>query len=149
MDLGDVQVRELPEQPTVVVPLMGPLDRLEEMLAQAFEDLRTVPASGPRYARYFRMAPMVEVEAGVPVSQPMEVTGLLRASQLPACRAAMVHHRGPFDTLEAAYRLLEDWMDLNGKQPAGPPWEVYTRWGTEVYWPIEDVIASAVSEDAA
>lgn len=149
MELGDVQVRELSEQPTVVVPMVGPLDRLEEMLAQAFEDLSGIPRSGPRYARYFRMAPMVELEAGLFVAEPMEMVGLIRPSRLPACRAAVVHHRGPFHTLETAYRLLEDWMDLHGKQPAGPPWEIYTRWGTEVYWPIEDLIAAAVSEDAA
>jgi effector-binding domain-containing protein len=51
-------------------------------------------------------------------------------------------------TLHNAYLLLQSFVESSGRQPAGPPREIYltdpaeepdeTKWRTEVQWPLLD-----------
>lgn len=77
------------------------------------------PAETP--AAQLRSAVGYVLAEGVQIDPPLvEVT-------LPAGRAAVLHHRGPYTTLAAAYdQLYCDWLPTSGEEPADtPPYEVY------------------------
>jgi effector-binding domain-containing protein len=65
------------------------------------------------------------VEVGVELRVPCPLTGRVVASALPAVQVAMTVHRGPYAGLAAAHRAVLDWCAAQGRQPAGPRWEVY------------------------
>ena len=65
------------------------------------------------------------VEVGVELLVPCTLTGRVVASALPAGQVAMTTHRGPYAGLTEAHRAVLDWCAAQGRQPAGPRWEVY------------------------
>lgn len=65
------------------------------------------------------------VEVGVLLSQSCPLTGQVVASALPAGRAAMTVHRGPYSGLGAAHQAVQDWCAAHGLRMAGPRWEIY------------------------
>jgi effector-binding domain-containing protein len=81
------------------------------------------------------------VEVGVELGQPCPLTGRVVASALPAGRAAITVHRGPYAGLSSAHRAVAGWCTAQGLRPAGPRWEIYgphrddpAELWTEVYW---------------
>ena len=88
--------------------------------------------------------PQVAVEVGVELDQPCPLTGRVVASTLPAGPVAMTVHYGPYAGLGAAHQAVHDGCTAQGRQPAGPRWEVYgphdddpAKVWTEVYWLLE------------
>ena len=78
------------------------------------------------------------------------------ARTLPGTFAAFTLHRGPYDLLSHAYSALAGWIDAEGREADGPPWEIYPTDGnprsphdyrTEIYWPLREV-ARATDQDA-
>ena len=65
------------------------------------------------------------VEVGVELLVPCTLTGRVVASALPAGQVAMTTHCGPYAGLAEAHRAVIDWCAAQGRQPAGPRWEVY------------------------
>jgi effector-binding domain-containing protein len=65
------------------------------------------------------------VEVGVELRQPCPLTGRVMASTLPAGQVAVTLHRGPYAGLASAHRAVLDWCAIQGREPAGPRWEVY------------------------
>lgn len=67
---------------------------------------------------------------------------------LPGGAAATTIHAGPYDTLGEAYAAVEGWIESEGLEPAGAPWECYVTdpaefpdpkdWRTEIFWPVRD-----------
>ena len=84
-------------------------------------------------------APSVEV--GVEVVDSFLSGGAVVSSLLPAGEVAMTVHRGPYDGLSSAHRAIWEWCAANGREVAGPRWEIYGDWHedpsqleTEVYY---------------
>jgi effector-binding domain-containing protein len=85
------------------------------------------------------------VEVGVELTQPCPLTGRVVASHLPAGPVAMTVHSGPYSGLGEAHQAVHDWCAEQGRQPAGPRWEVYgphdpdpAKVWTEVYYLLAD-----------
>jgi effector-binding domain-containing protein len=108
--------------------------------------------AGPVFTRYHRRSGAdgahpddIELEAGVPVDRALPGDGRVRAGELPAGLAVSTVHLGPYDQLPAASEALATWVQENGREPAGPPWEFYlndptttepAQWKTEVLQPL-------------
>ncbi|MEM6994117.1 MAG: GyrI-like domain-containing protein [Myxococcota bacterium] len=103
------------------------------------------PAGQP-FARYHTMGEPIDVEAGLPTSQPGVATDAIAVSELPGGPAATTIHRGPYDGLGDAYEALYAWAKENDRAPAGGPWEIYLtdpgaqpdpqQWETKVILPL-------------
>ncbi len=85
------------------------------------------------------------VEVGVQLDQSSPLTGQVVASSLPAGRAALTVHRGPYAGLRAAHQAVQDWCAAQGLRTAGPRWEIYgphdddpAKVWTEVHWLLSD-----------
>jgi AraC family transcriptional regulator len=92
---------------------------------------RGIAMMGPPITRYTSWGPaMVTIQAGLPVAPGAEGEG------------------GPYDGLADAHAAVERWIDDNGLEPAGGPWEVYltdpgevpspAEWKTEIVWPLAE-----------
>ena len=81
------------------------------------------------------------VEVGVVLDQPCQLTGRVVTSALPAGTTAMTVHRGPFGDVGQAHDAVVRWCAAHSQQLTGTRWEVYgphnddpaEQW-TEVYW---------------
>jgi effector-binding domain-containing protein len=106
-----------------------------------------VELAGPPVG-YYPTTPtdIVTIEAGFPVSGPVESTEEVHPLVLPAGRAVVAMHVGPYDTLGETYEAVMAWMREHGLQPVGPMWECYVTdpgenpdpatWETKIVWPI-------------
>jgi len=121
-------------------------------LPAAYEAIaRTIVAQGKAvagapFARYHQVGDgRFVVEAGFPVSTPIQPADQVRPSMLPSGPAACTIHTGPYDLMEPAYLALVDWITAHNAAPAGDPWEIYysdptvqpdpATWKTEVVQP--------------
>jgi effector-binding domain-containing protein len=148
----DVTIKELPAQPALVVRKTVSMATIGSAMNEAFGTIMAQARScgaqfaGPPFAMYpdppgdeFRMILCMPVLPGA------ERGGGVDYEEVPGGSAATTMHRGPYSTIAAAYQALDDWMKASGRQPAGPPREVYlTEPGTvpesetltEVQWPV-------------
>lgn len=135
-----VDVIELVEQPTAVVRGTVAEEGVGDFLGGVFGEVvqalgaQGLAPAGPPFACYVITAAGFEVEAGFPCSGPVVPAGRVVPATLPAGRAAIVLHRGPYAEVAAAYRAAEAWLGENGWVATGPPWEAYLD-GPEVAQP--------------
>lgn len=82
--------------------------------------------SGPPFAMYHNIdGQSVDVELGVPVSEPVPGRDRILASELPGGDVATSLVVGPYDRLSAAYEALVAWVEQQGFAVRGAPFEQY------------------------
>jgi effector-binding domain-containing protein len=145
----EVSIVDAAARPTVVVPATTTWPEFaglwKEMLDEVWACVRGggVDRGCRNVMLYLDDRPRVEVgvEVGVELNRPLPLTGRVVASALPAGRAAMTVHWGPYSGLGAAHQAVADWCAARGYPAAGPRWEIYgphrddpAEVWTEVYW---------------
>lgn len=73
------------------------------------------PAGAP-FFRYLVVdgAPLIDVEAGLPVASPMAGDDRVSTGELPAGTYAVVRHVGPYDGIYGTTEALMAWAEANG-----------------------------------
>ncbi|HEY7268983.1 MAG TPA: GyrI-like domain-containing protein [Dehalococcoidia bacterium] len=84
------------------------------------------------FGRFLTLAPVQDVEAGFTVSRPIAPKGRVQPGVIPAGEAAMTTYVGPYSGLPAAGQALMAWIRETGREPGGPPLEVYVSDPAEV-----------------
>jgi DNA-binding transcriptional MerR regulator len=110
--------------------------------------IRRGAATGPPVSIY-RLTEQEEwfdLAVGWPVGAAIEPGGPVTIEELPATRAAVHVHHGPYDRLWAVYAPLEEWIRAQGLEPDGLGCEHYVTdpdrhpdpadWRTRVVWPV-------------
>ncbi len=116
--------------------------------AAAAVEAAGVEIVGPPFGFYpDRPTDTVAVEAGFPVSGPVEPDGDAHPFVLPGGRAVLAMHIGPYETMEATYVELQSWMAEQGLHPSPGMWECYlsdpetepdpASWRTKIVWPVD------------
>ncbi|MBA3716900.1 MAG: MerR family transcriptional regulator [Actinobacteria bacterium] len=88
----------------------------------------------------------LDAEIGWPVPKEVPGRGRFEFKELPATRALVMKHVGPFSALGSAYRLMAEVMEENGLTATGAPREMYVSdpeqvsdpndYETLIAWPI-------------
>lgn len=140
----DIQVKDHAAQPALVVKGMVRIEQAGDAIGG---NIRAVsshlkqsglqPAGAP-FTRTYQFADgMLEFESGFPLAEPVQSQGDLVATELPKAKVATTLHAGDQATSENAYNAIHEWMEANGKQPAGAPWEVYVADDRmEIFFPV-------------
>jgi effector-binding domain-containing protein len=155
----DVIIRDM--EPQQILSIRGKI-RTEQLgeamgsrigaLAAYLEQSGAQPA-GPPFVRYHTFDESeTDFELGVPVAEPVEGEGRIAAGELPGGPAIATWHYGAHDRLGEAYARVEDALNESGREPSGPPLEVYhwidftkgddpaasdpTTWRTELILPV-------------
>lgn len=147
----DIDSRVLHNQRSVVMRTRLTVDDIADWLGMAYPTTAAAAGSaicGPPFARYTMIgddAQEFDVEAGFPVSEPVEVSGEVEVGSLPGGPAAVTWHVGPYDAMKPAYVRLLSWIKEHGAVPDGSAWEVYhsdpaeepdpATWRTEIVQP--------------
>ena len=155
---------ELAARPVVGIRSRARPEEIGQSMGALFRELfehigaRGQAPAGPPLSIYHAMEPDgVDFECAMPVAAPMEGTDRIRAGELPACKAATVTHRGPYENLKRTWGALTAWMASQGLEGAGAPWEVYVtdpatepdraKWRTEIFFPVETASRAEPSPD--
>ena len=151
----DIAVQELPAVHALVMRRRVSRDDVASMLGNclpavfAYAQRTGLPITGPPFARYPEMGMgSFLVEAGMTIAAlPDGVPGDgIEVLEIPAGRAAVAIHRGPYERLAATHQAVESWIRAENLSVAGPPRENYLTdpgdhpdpetWETEVVHPV-------------
>ncbi|MBL8769455.1 MAG: GyrI-like domain-containing protein [Planctomycetes bacterium] len=153
---GDVTIETI--EPRIVASMRATVksDEISKQLARMLPEVGGSLAqsgaemTGPPFTRYHSGIDGTEldIEAGIPVKQRVELKGRAVLSELPGGKAATTWHIGPYGELPKTYALLRTWMKEHGVEGSGGPWEIYwtdpglepdpLKWRTQIIWPIKD-----------
>jgi effector-binding domain-containing protein len=149
-----VETRETAAQPIASIRTRTSLVELPAFMGSAYGEIfqaigqQGVRPAGPPFVMYHDpefKEDDIDLEAGVPVSDPVEPTGRVVSSTLPAGTIACTLHLGPYEGIGAAYGAVTAWVQEHGREFAGPPREVYlvgvgqaeaAAYRTEVQFPV-------------
>lgn len=151
----EVHLREATPQPAAAIrgraawaelgPFVG--GALMEVVGVAGD--QGIRLAGPGFAIYHHADSTeteVDLEAGMPVAEPIEAAGRVVGTTIPGGLVAATVHCGRYEDVGAAYRALGEWVQEHGHETAGPPRETYLvgpeqvqdpgALRTEIAWPI-------------
>ena len=119
-------------QPVISIRVHTPVDRLPQVIGEAYDALMRFAAeqgeelTGPPYAAYHNMdMENLDVEMGFPVSRELPGTGQIQSNVIPAGNYAVCLHTGPYREAEQAYAELTEWVIKNNYEPTGIVYEIY------------------------
>lgn len=149
-----IEVRELPEQPTVSIREQVQRDMVNDMLAQRVTEIEAFIAGrrgqsvGNPFARLHNYGEVerddLDVEVGVPVVEAVEcpVESEYVAGTLPGGPVAVLRYRGDYEDIGDAYEQIQGWIRATEYEAQGAPWEHYIgdletgSWEVEIVWPL-------------
>lgn len=128
-----MEIVDVPEQTTATRRARLPAAELPAFFAAVYTDVMAavvaqgLAVTGEPFAAYHGMpGETVDVEAGMPVDGVLADADDIRSSTLPACRAAIAMHVGPFEGLADTWGELMAWVGEQHLSPSGPLfWESY------------------------
>ena len=147
--MTQLEIRDIAAQSAAAEHAVTSADELPAVVDRAFPaifarlgELGVQPA-GPPFIRYLDTGDPMQVELGVPVASEFEDSEQV---SLPAGRAAVWTHVGPYSELRHACEQLGAAVQELGEQPSGPFWESYvtnpaeepdaSKRVTEIYLPL-------------
>jgi effector-binding domain-containing protein len=127
-----IRVFDLPEQPTLCMRTVTPVENLPEFFGKAFGGVMAHLTkigeypSGLPFGAYLNLdMTALEVEAGFPVARDLEGSGEILAGTIPAGKFVSTIHKGAYDSVKFAYDALIAWAKENGYEPSGVAYEYY------------------------
>ena len=139
-----VALVQVAPQPTLAVPAQVEQRELARAIPRLLDDVyhlireRQIKQVGLNVVLYLgcsdieggpmRSHPVLDIEAGVLVSEPMRGDGRVIASMLPGGKVATTLYTGPYEGLGVAHEAIRRWVDEQGLAFAGPSWEIYGHW---------------------
>ncbi len=142
------------EQPILFIQRRLPPAELQQAMGECFGALygygasAGLPIAGHPMARYVATGPgLWTVDLIMPLMAPAEANGEMQAGVLVSGPVAFAVHRGPYDGLPETNAAIERWIEDNGCEANGAPWESFVTdpgetpspadWRTEIFWPLK------------
>ncbi|MDB5032833.1 MAG: AraC family transcriptional regulator [Chlorobi bacterium] len=132
---------------TVKPDEIGPtLDRIFPEIWQ-YASSQNLQITGPPYARTYSITDTsVDLEGGMPVTDPGAGNGRIVPAELPGGKAVSAIHMGSYDKLCNAYEAATAWIAERKLEKSGAPWETYlndpretpeAEWKTQLLFPVQ------------
>ena len=151
---SEVEIKDVPAQPVLLIRERAPQERLSEVIPAAFNDIaaylheRGLEAVGPpvTVCPFADEEGMVDIENCWPVAASIPGRGRIESATLPACTVLTYRHRGHYQGLDRSYRALLALIEREALTTTAPPREIYwtdpeelpdpADWVTEIQFPI-------------
>lgn len=152
--MNEPELTDLSESTTAVVHGVVPMAEIAQFFDRSFGELgkvlgeQGITPTGPAFGRYAGPpGETADVEVGFPTATSVAASGEVRASSLPAGRAARLVHAGNFDQLGQSWGRLSGWIAEQGLTAGADLWEVYVTepnpemdpadLRTELFWTVQ------------
>ena len=149
--MSDIELITTEAQSAVAIRERVNVIEIPLAMGRLFGELATLAGEvemvGPPFAYYHTWSDQeVDVECGFPIAGEFEARGRFKPFTLPAVRAVVATHVGPYDKLMETYTKMETWMKEHGHRPAGYMWEFYLnepgkvppeKLMTKLVWPVK------------
>ena len=150
----DIETKTMPAHHVASCTLQATLQTIAEATGQGFGSaMQAVGSQGlmPMGIPYTVYHDIIDadtsgsVEYRIPVAPSFEGVEGVESLAIDDAQVAFTVHRGPYFELGGAYQALMQWMEGQGRAPAGPPREIYlndptqvseSELLTEIAWPI-------------
>jgi effector-binding domain-containing protein len=148
----EIVIKEVPDQTALTVTKHVSMATVAQGMGEAFGAIMAqtqaggAQIAGPPFCYYpGEMGEEFDVVVCMPVAPGAEAGAGVALETVPGGTFASTVHRGPYSTMGETYGALQAWMEANGRQPAGPPREVYltdpatvpqSELLTEIGWPV-------------
>ncbi|MES2468504.1 MAG: GyrI-like domain-containing protein [Verrucomicrobiota bacterium] len=153
--IDDPSIVQSEARQTAVIHLTIPRDQIQCVMGPAIQEVMETLAAqgrspaGPVFSLHSDLQPdRFDFEVGVPVSEPVQATGRVYGSILPARRALRTTYTGPYEGLGEGWGEFMDWIYASGHPVANGLWECYltgpesspdpSTWRTELNKPLAD-----------
>jgi effector-binding domain-containing protein len=140
---------------TAFVHLTVPREEIRNVMGPGLGEVRAavaaqgIAATGPWFTHHLRMEPGIfDFEICVPVAEPIDPVGRVKAGQWPVTTVARTIFHGDYAGLGAAWSEFNAWIAAKGYTPRPDQWECYLAgpesgtdplgWRTELYRPLVD-----------
>jgi effector-binding domain-containing protein len=144
-----VRIENVDSQPLAVVRRQARLGELKVVVPEAcgvvWKAVRAMKLEGVGRHVAVYLDEVINLEVGVEVAKPFEARGDVIPSETPGGWVAAVRHFGPYARLHQAHEAIRAWCLAQGREVAGPNWEVYGHWTedeaklrTDVYYLLAD-----------
>jgi effector-binding domain-containing protein len=147
-----MEIKDLNEMNTLAIRVTVPVSNLPQTMGRIYGEIaahmqeRGIPFAGAPYARYYNMdMEALDVEIGFPVTKPAVGTDAIKPCVLPAGKALVEKHIGPYERIEEAYNRLMAYVDEQKLSVNGETYEFYLNdpaetkpeaLETEIYFPV-------------
>lgn len=148
----DIVIKEIPGQLALTVQRRALMESIPQAMGEAFDALMThagasgAQFAGPPFCLYpGEVGEYVDFVVCMPVAPGATAGPGVKLEEVPGGTVASTMHHGPYSTMKTTYGALHEWMAANGRQPAGPPREIYLNDPgsvsedellTEIDWPV-------------
>jgi effector-binding domain-containing protein len=148
----EVELKDVPAQLALTVRKRVTMATIAQAMGEAFGAIMAhveaggAQYAGPPFALYpDEMADEFDAVICMPVAPGATAGPGVDLEEVPGGTVASTMHTGPYDGVGAAYGEVQAWLAANGKQPGGPPREVYLNEPgtvpdaellTEIDWPF-------------
>ena len=149
-----MELRDTSERKTATIRLTTKGSELPMVMGKTYGEImhffetHQITPAGPPFSLYHNMdMDNLDVEIGFPVDGEIPEDDRVKLSVLPAGRAAVEIHRGPYDTLEETYNRLIAFLQEQGLEMGSYMYEFYVNdpgevppeeIETEVYTPVKE-----------
>ena len=148
----DATIEELAAVPVVSTTKRVRMDEIGERIGEMIPAIMQCAGpqiAGPvlaRWRNFDAQSGVSDMEVAVPVRAPVATADPVVAAELPAGRAVVTWHVGPYDGLAATWEALREWMQAEGHTCRADPWEEYhsdcavtppDELRTKIVWPID------------
>jgi effector-binding domain-containing protein len=151
--MTDITLKEYEPEAAAVIRERVPMDQLTRFFDRAFSSIMAAAQkqgrqlAGPPFAKYYGMpTETVDVEAGFPLTEPIDDGNGVTSGTLPGGRVVEAVYVGPYEALSTTYQEIAQWMQEQGLVPAEFMWESYlsdprtepdpATWRTKIVWPV-------------
>lgn len=145
--------QDVAAQPILYIQRSVVRTKLQPLFAECFPKLfqhcmaSGIAIAGQPVARYVSTGTgLWTIDCAIPIAETASAEGEMQAGFLEAGPVALAVHAGAYDELAETYAAIEVWVEEQGFQSHGAPWEAYVTsptevpdvagWRTEVYWPL-------------
>jgi len=119
-------------QPVLSVRTKSAVQNLPEVLgkyygeiAQYLGELGDSP-TGPPFVAYYNLDMQnLDIEIGFPISKKLADKEDIKSREIPSGKFASCIHIGPYNEIEPAYNVLNQWIEENGYASTGVAYEIY------------------------
>jgi len=131
-DESIVKILTVEETLVLSLPMKGSYDQHQEAIGRlmAYADTTQVQPEGMPYGRYFNSPMEVSTdellwEVGIPIAAEAEIEEPFQIATLPGGLVASATYIGPYEQSAMLYPMIMGYMNANGYQFAGAPYETW------------------------